>query len=252
MTRASLLIASLLASVIACRPRPADSAGDGATTASSASAVQATPPSPSATTSSAAPDAGVGCIKFDAHGNGPKVTLEGIVHEGSGGHPNGSTFPMHVLELDRAICLEGEPGPVSEVQLLSPDDKMLARIVDKRVRLRGESAEPQTAYHRRPVMVHVEGEPTVLGAAPKRPAPAPAPRPSADKPPISGRPCGMSPSDWCPSPPGDPCGVHKNVKDCRADKRCKGMPYRGESFVACKDDGTGFASNCPTVGCISR
>ena len=65
-------------------------------------------------------------------------------------------------------------------------------------------------------------------------------------------PCGMSPTDWCPSPPGDPCGRHANVAACRADKACKGMPYRGESVVACMDDGTGFAKNCPTVGCISR
>ena len=64
--------------------------------------------------------------------------------------------------------------------------------------------------------------------------------------------CGMSPTDWCPSPPGDPCGRHTNTAACRADKACKGMPYRGESFVACIDDGTGFATNCPTVGCISR
>jgi hypothetical protein len=64
--------------------------------------------------------------------------------------------------------------------------------------------------------------------------------------------CGTSPTDWCPSPPGDPCGRHPNVASCRADKACKGMPYRGESVVACMDDGSGFAKNCPTVGCISR
>ena len=72
------------------------------------------------------------------------------------------------------------------------------------------------------------------------------------KKPQPARPCGMSPSDWCASPPGDPCGVHKNVAACRADKRCKGMPYRGESLVACRDDGSGFSPNCPSVGCISR
>jgi hypothetical protein len=64
--------------------------------------------------------------------------------------------------------------------------------------------------------------------------------------------CGLAPGDWCPSPPGDPCGRHKDVKSCKADRRCKGMPYRGESAVACVDDGKGFSSNCPTVGCISR
>jgi hypothetical protein len=65
-------------------------------------------------------------------------------------------------------------------------------------------------------------------------------------------PCGLSPSDWCPSPAGDPCGKHKDVASCKADKRCKGMPYSGESAVACLDDGSGFSPNCPTVGCISR
>ena len=64
--------------------------------------------------------------------------------------------------------------------------------------------------------------------------------------------CGMRPSDWCPSPPGDPCGKYVNTDACRADKKCKGMPYQGESVVACEDDGSGFAKNCPTVGCISR
>ncbi len=64
--------------------------------------------------------------------------------------------------------------------------------------------------------------------------------------------CGVRPSDWCASPAGDPCGAHQDVASCRADARCKGMKYRGESVVACKDDGSGFATNCPTVGCLSR
>lgn len=67
----------------------------------------------------------------------------------------------------------------------------------------------------------------------------------------AGPPCGLRADDWCPSP-GDPCGAHKNKAECKADPKCKGMPYKGESLIACKDDGTGFASNCPTVGCISR
>ena len=64
--------------------------------------------------------------------------------------------------------------------------------------------------------------------------------------------CGLSTTEWCPSPPGDPCGVHKDTERCRADPKCIGMPYRGESVVACFIDERGFASNCPTVGCISR
>jgi hypothetical protein len=63
--------------------------------------------------------------------------------------------------------------------------------------------------------------------------------------------CGMSVSDWCPAPAGDPCGVHKDKDTCRADPACFGMPYRGESLIACIRDERGFASNCPTVGCTS-
>jgi len=66
-------------------------------------------------------------------------------------------------------------------------------------------------------------------------------------------PCGLSPTDWCTSRSDrDPCGAHPDVASCRADAKCKGQPYRGESAVACQDDGTGFAKNCPTVGCVSR
>jgi len=71
---------------------------------------------------------------------------------------------------------------------------------------------------------------------------------AADAPPVD---CGRSPSDWCPSPPGDPCGAHKDAASCKADSACFGMPYRGESLVACQSDERGFASNCPTVGCTS-
>jgi hypothetical protein len=65
-------------------------------------------------------------------------------------------------------------------------------------------------------------------------------------------PCGMSTDDWCPSPAGDPCGDHRDEKSCRADSKCRGLPYRGESYVPCIPDGKGFSENCPTVGCISR
>jgi hypothetical protein len=65
------------------------------------------------------------------------------------------------------------------------------------------------------------------------------------------RPCGISPNDWCPAPPGDPCGRHRTVAACRADPACFGIRYEGESVVACQLDSRGFASNCPTVGCSS-
>ena len=67
-----------------------------------------------------------------------------------------------------------------------------------------------------------------------------------------GNPCGYSDTDWCSSSSGDPCGQHTNEASCRGDVRCKGMPYLGESVVACQDDGKGFWSNCPAVGCISK
>ncbi len=73
--------------------------------------------------------------------------------------------------------------------------------------------------------------------------------PPREKPPAT---CGLDPSDWCPSPAGDRCGEHHDEDACRADARCEGMPYRGESLVACKPDGKGFWSNCPAVGCVTR
>ena len=63
--------------------------------------------------------------------------------------------------------------------------------------------------------------------------------------------CGFGIRDWCPVPPGDACGRHRNVEACRADPACYGLPYRGESVVSCLLDARGFASNCPTVGCTS-
>lgn len=86
------------------------------------------------------------------------------------------------------------------------------------------------------------------------PSAAPAATPSATPvEAVEARPaCGLRLGDWCPSAPNDACGKHKSVEECRADTTCKGMPYKGESLVACKYDDAGFATNCPTVGCISR
>jgi hypothetical protein len=64
-------------------------------------------------------------------------------------------------------------------------------------------------------------------------------------------PCGFAPGDWCPAEKGDPCSTHPNATACRADPACYGVPYRGESVVACDIDERGFASNCPTIGCTS-
>jgi hypothetical protein len=65
------------------------------------------------------------------------------------------------------------------------------------------------------------------------------------------RPCGGSLTDWCPAPTGDPCVRHRDTQSCQADPQCYGLPYRGESLVACILDPRGFAKNCPTVGCSS-
>lgn len=65
-------------------------------------------------------------------------------------------------------------------------------------------------------------------------------------------PCGLSPTDRCPAPPGDLCGVHRTEASCRTDPQCAGQRYRGESVVACRPDGRGFWSNCPAVDCLSR
>jgi hypothetical protein len=64
--------------------------------------------------------------------------------------------------------------------------------------------------------------------------------------------CGLRPSDWCAAPEDDACGAHPDEKSCRSDARCRGLPYRGESVVACEPDGRGFWTNCPAVGCVSR
>ncbi len=64
--------------------------------------------------------------------------------------------------------------------------------------------------------------------------------------------CGVSIRDWCTTAADGPCGAHPDEKSCRADPRCRGMPYRGESFVPCQSDGKGFWTNCPAVGCSPR
>ena len=64
--------------------------------------------------------------------------------------------------------------------------------------------------------------------------------------------CGLSTQDWCAAPAGDACGEHATEAACRADAHCQGLPYRGESVVACMPDGKGFWKNCPAVGCVSR
>ena len=56
----------------------------------------------------------------------------------------------------------------------------------------------------------------------------------------TGQLCGLSPTDWCRSPPGDPCGKRSNERSCRDDPRCVGLPYRGESVVACLPDRQGL------------
>jgi hypothetical protein len=55
--------------------------------------------------------------------------------------------------------------------------------------------------------------------------------------------CGIGANDWCPAPPGDSCGRHRNVAACRADPACCGN--QGKSLVACQLDGRGLVSIRP-------
>lgn len=64
--------------------------------------------------------------------------------------------------------------------------------------------------------------------------------------------CGSSTNDWCAAPAQDPCGEHHDTRSCRSDSRCEGIPYSGEAAANCTLDVRCFASNCPTVGCVSR
>jgi len=59
----------------------------------------------------------------------------------------------------------------------------------------------------------------------------------------------MRTNDWCEASKDDPCNTHRDARSCEADARCAGMPYRGESVVACHYDARGFNGNCPVVGC---
>lgn len=86
---------------------------------------------------------------------------------------------------------------------------------------------------------------------PSAPSGAPPSAPGAAKDVPADPSCGTRPTDWCASPPGDPCGEHKDVESCKADPKCVGMPYRGESAVVCEYDARVFGKNCPTVGCRS-
>ena len=64
--------------------------------------------------------------------------------------------------------------------------------------------------------------------------------------------CQINPQGWCPSAGWDRCGRHSDTASCKADPGCRGLPYHGESVIACLSDGKGFATNCPSVGCVSR
>jgi hypothetical protein len=69
----------------------------------------------------------------------------------------------------------------------------------------------------------------------------------------SPNPCGMDPRDWCTQPSDDdPCSHYANAQECKADPKCYGVPYSGESVTACYYDGRNFSANCPTVGCTSK
>ena len=64
--------------------------------------------------------------------------------------------------------------------------------------------------------------------------------------------CGHRHDDWCTTEKDGACGRHRTAAACRGDPACKGMEYRGESVIACQFDKAGYATNCPTVGCLDR
>ncbi|MBI4953638.1 MAG: hypothetical protein HY908_16555 [Myxococcales bacterium] len=101
--------------------------------------------------------------------------------------------------------------------------------------------------HPEPLVPGVAASPTAVAGASVAPPPASAlAAPTTDP-----RLCALDPQGWCPAPAGDPCGAHADVASCRADRRCGGVRYRGESASACRLDERGFGVNCPTVGCVS-
>jgi len=69
--------------------------------------------------------------------------------------------------------------------------------------------------------------------------------------------CSSSKPPAAPAPPASPtekadaCADHKDAASCKADARCGGAAYKGESVVACQYDARGFTTNCPWVGCIT-
>lgn len=101
-------------------------------------------------------DASAECIHVEAETRSEKpVTLEGVLAKGRHGHPNGSSFPIHILTLASARCVLGssDTSSVSEVQVMATDDKKLDALDGKKVRVSGSAFLPETAYHVRDVII---------------------------------------------------------------------------------------------------
>lgn len=101
--------------------------------------------------------AGAECITVDPDkGTGGNVTLEGVLAKGTHGHPNGSSFPIHVVTLPAPRCVKGsDASSVSEVQVIG-ENKTLDALDGKKVRVKGSAFAPETAYHVRDVVISVE------------------------------------------------------------------------------------------------
>lgn len=100
---------------------------------------------------------GAACITLDADSAAAgDVTLDGVLAKGRHGHPNGSSFPIHVLTLPSARCVKGssDTASVSEVQVMSSDDRKLDGLDGKKVRVSGSAFAPETAYHVRDVVIN--------------------------------------------------------------------------------------------------
>ncbi len=83
--------------------------------------------------------------------NAAKATFGGVISEGMGGLPNGTTETYYVLTLDKASC-DPEGAPVPEIQVYDDTNDFKAYF-HKHVRIEGEPFAEFTAHHHRPIVV---------------------------------------------------------------------------------------------------
>jgi hypothetical protein len=145
--------------VLSACPKPRTTLEDAMPPASVTSGIDAAARAPVlAPSASSSPPRPTGCIEIDEDRvNGKPVTLLGTVSSGKHSHPNGSSFTFYALALATPRCVLGldETKTVTEVQIYGDEGTPLAPYVGKRVRVDGEPFGELTAWHVRPVVVHV-------------------------------------------------------------------------------------------------